>query len=44
MGEVHQAKDQRLGGDVEIKVLANEFARDTDRVKRFQQEAKIVIR
>jgi eukaryotic-like serine/threonine-protein kinase len=44
MGEVHQAKDQKLGRDVAIKVLAEKFARDTDRVKRFQQEAKIVIR
>jgi serine/threonine protein kinase len=43
MGEVHQAKDQKLGRDVAIKVLPEEFARDADRVKRFQQEAKIVI-
>jgi eukaryotic-like serine/threonine-protein kinase len=44
MGEVHQAKDQKLGRDVAIKVLTEEFARDTDRVARFQQEAKIAIR
>jgi serine/threonine protein kinase len=44
MGEVYRAKDQKLGRNMAIKVLAEEFARDTDRVKRFQQEAKIVIR
>ncbi len=32
MGEVFQAKDQKLGWDVAIKVLPEEFARDTDRV------------
>jgi serine/threonine protein kinase len=34
-GEVFQAKDQKLGRDVAIKVLPEEFARDTDRVARF---------
>jgi serine/threonine protein kinase len=40
MGEVYQAKDLKLGRDVAIKVLAEEFARDADRVARFQREAK----
>ncbi len=40
MGEVFQAKDQVLGREVAIKVLPEEFARDADRVARFQREAK----
>jgi serine/threonine protein kinase len=42
MGEVYQAKDRKLGRDVAIKVLPEEFARDTDRVSRFQREAKLL--
>jgi serine/threonine protein kinase/Tol biopolymer transport system component len=42
MGEVYQAKDQRLGRDVAIKVLPEEFAKDADRVARFQREAKLL--
>ena len=42
MGEVSQAKDQKLGRDVAIKVLPEEFARDADRVARFQREAKLL--
>ncbi len=42
MGEVYQAKDQVLGRDVAIKVLPDEFARDADRVARFQREAKLL--
>ncbi len=42
MGEVYQAKDQKLGREVAIKVLPEEFARDTDRVARFQREAKLL--
>ena len=40
MGEVYQAKDQKLGRDVAIKVLPEEFAKNADRVARFQREAK----
>jgi serine/threonine protein kinase len=42
MGEVYRAKDQKLGRDVAIKVLPEEFAKDDDRVARFQREAKLL--
>jgi serine/threonine protein kinase len=42
MGEVYRAKDRKLGRDVAIKVLPEEFAKDTDRVARFQREAKLL--
>jgi serine/threonine protein kinase len=42
MGEVYQAKDQKLGRDIAIKILPEEFARDTDRVARFEREAKLL--
>ena len=42
MGEVYQATDQKLGRDVAIKVLPEEFAKDADRVARFQREAKLL--
>jgi serine/threonine protein kinase len=43
MGEVYQAKDQKLGRDVAIKVLPKEFAKDADRVARFQREANLFV-
>ncbi len=42
MGEVFRAKDQKLGRDVAVKLLPEEFARDADRVARFQREAKLL--
>ena len=42
MGEVYLAKDQNLGRDVAIKVLPEEFAKDANRVARFQREAKLL--
>src|SRR6266705_2581436 len=42
MGEVYRAKDTRLGRSVAIKVLPESFARDSDRLMRFEQEARAV--
>ena len=40
MREVYRAKDSKFGRDVAIKVLPDEFAKDEERLKRFQREAK----
>ncbi len=42
MGEVYRARDPRLGRDIAIKVLPEGFARDPDRVARFEREARAV--
>ena len=41
MGEVYRARDIKLGRDVAIKVLPEAFARDADRMARFEREAKV---
>ena len=41
MGEVYRARDAKLDRDVAIKVLPNTFARDPERIARFQREAKV---
>lgn len=42
MGEVYRARDERLQRDVAIKVLPALFAQDSDRVRRFEREARAV--
>lgn len=42
MGEVYLARDESLDREVAIKVLPEEFARDSERIARFQREAKLL--
>jgi|ERR1700730_905392 serine/threonine protein kinase len=42
MGEVYRAKDTRLGRDVALKILPESLAHETDRLRRFEQEARAV--
>ncbi|HKE28937.1 MAG TPA: protein kinase [Bryobacteraceae bacterium] len=42
MGEVHRARDTRLKRDVALKVLPEAFARDPERMARFQREAEVL--
>lgn len=42
MGEVYRAKDSRLGRDVAIKVLPGSMARDVERLRRFETEARAI--
>jgi len=42
MGEVYRARDTRLGRDVAVKILPESFAGDSERLRRFEQEARAV--
>ena len=39
MGEVWRARDTKLGREDAIKTLPEEFAKDADRLARFEREA-----
>src|SRR2546423_4079739 len=40
MGEVYRARDTKLGRDVAIKVLPAAFSENSERLRRFEQEAQ----
>ena len=40
MGQVYRARDTKLGRDAAIKVLPAAFSAETERLRRFEQEAQ----
>src|ERR1700747_2894607 len=42
MGEVYRARDTRLGRDIALKILPESFACESDRLHRFEQEARAI--
>jgi serine/threonine protein kinase len=42
MGEVYRGRDTRLGRDVAVKALPDSFARDPERLARFEREAQVL--
>jgi len=42
MGEVFKATDKKLGRDVALKLLPGSLGQDTERLQRFQREARVL--
>src|SRR6516164_7346163 len=42
MGEVYRARDIKLNREVALKVLPEAFAKDAERMARFQREAQVL--
>ncbi len=42
MGEVHLARDTKLGRDVALKILPRAFTTDPERLSRFEREARLL--
>ena len=42
MGEVYRARDTKLDRNVAVKVLPETFAKDSERIARFEREAKLL--
>ena len=42
MGDVYRARDTKLGRDVAIKVVADAFLSDPERLARFEREARVL--
>jgi serine/threonine protein kinase len=40
MGEVYRSRDSRLGRDVALKIIPRENSHDSERIRRFEQEAR----
>ena len=44
MADVYRAEDERLGREVALKALPAEFARDPERIERFEREVRAAAR